>query len=519
MRKILCLLLSILLAFSLLSACGTSDDVYVPTGDGLTFDADYTGPTVSRQEEQTDQTLTLAYYPDRSLNPFASTDFTNRALFSLIYQSLFVADREYTPQPVLCGSYTISQDKKTYVFYPDPAATFSDGSGVTDMDILASLEAAKKSDYYGGRFLHIAGMSLSGDGGVAVQLSTVCETLPLLLDIPIVPQHQVEDPAPLGSGLYILETDGLNACLRRRSDLWCKPDSAVTAKTIQLITAQNEAQIRDEFEFNELSLVCADPGSDRYADYRCDFELWDCENGIFLYLATSEASPVFSVPEVRTALTHAVNRELLVEDFYRGFARSATLPASPVSPYYSANLAEQYEYDPVVFAQALEDAGLKGSEVVFLVNREDSLRLRVAREIANMLRDCGLQVKMEELAGNNYRYALTTWNYDLYLGQTKLSPNMDLTPFFSESGSLSYGGVNDVAANTLCKQALENHGNYYTLHQTVMDNGLICPILFRGYAVYAVRGLLTELTPSRDNVFFYTIGKTMEDALIRNEAQ
>ncbi len=518
MKKILALLLCAAMLFSLFG-CADGGDVYTPTGDGLTFDEDYTGPTVSQTEALSQQTLTLTYYPERSMNPFSSTDFTNRALFSLIYQGLFAVDRSYSPQPMLCGSYTITEDKKTYVFYPDSAATFSDGSAVTAQDILASLEAAKKSDYYSGRFLHIAAVSLSGDGGVAVQLNTVCETLPLLLDIPIVPQHQVEDPSPLGSGLYILETDGLNACLRRRENLWCKPDSAVTASLISLIAAENETHIRDEFEFNDLSLVCADPGSDKYADYRCDFELWDCENGIFLYLATSEASAVFSKPEVRTALTHAVDRELLVEDFYRGFARSATLPASPVSPYYSQALAEKYEYDPVVFAQAVEDAGVKGSEVVFLVNREDSLRLRVAREIAAMLEDCGLTVKMQELAGNSYRYALQTWNYDLYLGQTKLSPNMDLSPFFSESGSLSYGGVNDVAAYTLCKQALENHGNYYTLHQTVMENGLLCPILFRGYAVYAVRGLLTDLTPSRDNVFFYSIGKNMEQALVRNETQ
>ena len=100
----------------------------------------------------------------------------------------------------------------------------------------------------------------------------------------------------------------------------------------------------------------------------------------------------------------------------------------------------------------------------------------------------------------------------LYLGQTRLSPNMDLTPFFSASGGLHYGGMDDLATYNLCLQALENQGNYYTLHQTVMDEGYLCPILFRSYAVYATRGLLTNLQPARDNLFFYTIGKTMTDA-------
>ena len=94
--------------------------------------------------------------------------------------------------------------------------------------------------------------------------------------------------------------------------------------------------------------------------------------------------------------------------------------------------------------------------------------------------------------------------------------NMDLSAFFSAYGALSYGGINDVAAYTLCQQALENHGNYYTLHYTTMKDGHFCPIVFRSYAVYASRGLLTDLTPSRNNVFYYSIGKTMEEAYMES---
>ena len=48
-----------------------------------------------------------------------------------------------------------------------------------------------------------------------------------------------------------------------------------------------------------------------------------------------------------------------------------------------------------------------------------------------------------------------------------------------------------------------------------MDDGRLCPVLFRSYAVYATRGLLTGLTPSRDSVFYYSLGRTMENALLK----
>ena len=136
-----------------------------------------------------------------------------------------------------------------------------------------------------------------------------------------------------------------------------------------------------------------------------------------------------------------------------------------------------------------------------------------------MLSAGGLRVTVKELSGNEYKYAIYTRDYDLYLGQTILSPNMDLTAFFHTYGELSYGGVNEVGAYALCLDALANHGNYYSLYKYVMDKGLLCPVLFRSYAVYSTRGMLTELEPARDNVFCYSAGKNMEHALIRDNME
>ena len=517
MKRTVALLLSFIMVLGLCSGCGRDDTPYVPTGDGLTWDQDYTGPTVTAAGEEEEQVLTLTYYPDRSMNPLLCTDFTNRALFSLLYQSLFTVDRNYNIEPQLCSSYKVSQDMKTYTFYLENA-TFTDGSALTAQDVAATLQAAKDSDIYSGRFSHVTGITPSEDGGVTVTLDTAYENLPLLLDIPILKQDQLEMDQPLGTGPYYMDTTAQIPLLRRNSAWWCSAEMLITAPAITLTIAEDAADIRDAFEFENLSLVCADPGSDRYADYRCDYELWDCENNIFVYLGCNMDSAVFSVPEVRAALTYAIDRETLAADYYRGFARAASLPASPLSPYYSQVLASKYAYDGgSAFTQAVADAGLTGSTVMLLVNSDDSLRVRVARAIGDMLTAAGLTVQMQELSTKGYTQALQVRNYDLYLGQTKLSANMDLSAFFSSRGALKYGNLSDVGMYTLCTESLANHGNYYTLHKSIMDDGRLCPILFRSYAVYATRGLLTGLTPARDNVFYYSLGKTMENALIQQE--
>lgn len=515
MKRILSILLCAVLVAGLFSGCQQEKEPYTPTGAGLTWDEDYTGPANKPTQEESDQALKLTYYPERSMNPYICTDFTNRALFGLLYQSLFSVDRNYKVEPQLCKNYKVSEDMKTYTFYVDKAS-FADGVPVTATDVVTSLLTARESLYYSGRFTHITGISEGGDGGIIVTADTPMENLPLLLDIPVVKQTDQLSGMPIGSGPYYLDTSNQTPVLRRNSRWWCNTELVVTAPAITLVPAKSEAGIRDAFEFEGLSLVCADPGSDRYADYRCDYELWDCESGIMLYLSCNMDSEVFSNATVRSALTFAIDRDTLAAGFYRGFARSASLPISPQSDCYSSSLAAKYDYDGgETFTNAVTNASKNNAEIVLLVNKDDSLRLRVARDIAEMLNACGLKVTISEKTSSACEKALKKKEFDLYLGQTKLSPNMDLSAFFSSKGALSHGGLSDVAFHTLCTEALANRGNYYTLHKKVMDDGRLCPILFRSYAVYATRGLLTGLTPSRDNVFYYSLGRTMEHALIK----
>ena len=507
MKKITGLLLVLAL---LLSGCATVESPYVPTGDALGEDLVQT-PT----QDTSDMALSLAYYPDRSLNPYTCTDTTNRVVLSLIYQGLFTLDKSYQASPVLCHSYRMSRDMRTYVFYVRPDATFSDGTAVTGSDVAASLQAALKSTVYGGRFRHVVSVKLLEDGGVEVVMDTPYGDLPVLLDVPIVKASQIEAEKPLGTGPYLLENTVSGLWLRRRMVWWCESaDLIATADFIPLTAVDSAAKARDAFEEQKVSLVCADPGSPTYADFRCDYELWDCESGQLLYLAANPTRQVFGNAAVRSALARSIDREAMVDTYYRGFGQAAVLPASPYSVYYDQKLAARYAYDPEALTKAVEAAGLVGAEIVILLNSDDGVRLRIGREIVQIMEDAGLVVHAMELNQDDFLMHVEWYEYDLYLGQTKLSPNMDLSEFFGKDGSMNYNNLTDPALYALSLEALANAGNYYTLHKAVVEDGRLCPILFRDYAIYTQRGLFTQVSAPRDNLFQYTIGVTMEDVLI-----
>ena len=506
MKRIVPIFLCTAMIFSLLTGCNTPEDPYVPTGDGLS--ATVTGqPEDDSRPEQ--QPIKLVYDPEHPLNPYQATSMTNRVLLSLVYQGLFAVDRSSKVSPILCESYNVSADMKTYTFYVADAL-FSDGTALTAEDVAASLRAAQKSVWYGGRLRHVSAISCYGEA-VVVELSTALENFPILLDIPIVKASQVDAERPLGTGPYRYDGDQL----RRQAGWWCQAALSVHSDTIALVAAQTASQIRDSFEFQGTSLVCADPSARDYVEFHNDYELWDCENGLFLYLVCNSKSSVFSNDTLRAALTYAIDRDSLAETYYRGFARSATLPCSPQSPHYISSLAAKYHYAPQAFQEALEDTGLAGSQIKLLLNADDATRTKVGKAIAGKLTELGLTVTIVEATSKNFTELLEKGDYDLYLAQTRLPRNMDISAFFGMDTSLNYGGLSDPGIYAISLEALANTGNYYTLYEMVMEDAQLCPILFQSHAIYAQRGAFDHLDPTRDAIFYYDLGRSLEDALIR----
>ena len=510
MKRILTILLCAGLLIGLLAGCAREESPYVPTGDAL---EDENAPTATtKAPEETENAVSLAYYPARTLNPFQATDYTNRVLFSLIYQGLFAVDGDYQAVPILCQSYRVSADMKTYTFQL-ANAYFSDGAALTAEDVVASLTAAQASPYFGNRLQHVTAITADG-GAVVLTLDTPMENLPILLDIPIVKAGEVQASTPLGTGPFLLDSSPQGKWLRRQPGWWCSAQLPVTVDFITLVAAESTSQIRDGFEFSGISLVCADPGRMDYVDFRRDHELWDCENGQFLYLVCNEKSELFAEPAVRAALTHAIDRDTLVSRYYHGFASSATLPASPDSPYYNQTLSQKFGYDLKKFTDALAATEVESKAITLLLCSDDQMRVRLGNAVAEMLEAAGLDVTIKTVTSAKFDETLRWGTYDLYLGQTKLSANMDLSAFFDSKGALKYGGLSDPGLYAMCLEALANTGNYYNLHKMVAEEGQLVPILFQHYAIYTQRGVLYDLQPARDNIFYYHLGRTLADAKV-----
>ena len=80
---------------------------------------------------------------------------------------------------------------------------------------------------------------------------------------------------------------------------------------------------------------------------------------------------------------------------------------------------------------------------------------------------------------------------------------------------MCFGGMADSSVEALCQFALENGGNSYDLYKRILERGLLCPVLFKTYAVYTTRGAFSNLTPAMDHVLWQA--PQSQEALIKKD--
>ena len=520
MKHKLLALVCMLLSLSLLTGCSFSEFI---SGTSLTDpsqknEQDQT-PEVQQEmaseavmnEAQTPEVLQLAYQEDYGLNPFTTESLNNRSILALLYEPLFLVNSNFEVEPVLASNVQVSDDGKTTTITLPYAPTFHSGKHISATDVVYSYEIAKESDYYGNRFYYFTSVEALDPRTVVVTTSTSYENVAMLMDFPIVREGTGEHPIPDGTGPFIF--NGPYTLVRYED--WWQEEWFLDYDKASLTLCTTAADIRDHYEYGQVNLVCSDPSSAAYAAFHYDYELWSSPTTIMQYLGFNHNSKVFGLDAVRSCVTYAINRDIIVAEDLGGCAIAATLPASPLSPCYNAGLAADYTYDMTMFRQILSAAEIKDYtedgildvyvgqysvplEGTLIVNSSSNQRVATANRIAEYLNSAGFDITVKPLDDDDYQRALTYQNFDMYYGEIRMSNNFDMGSFFRDYGSANFAGSANSTALDLCIDMLENSGNAYDLHKWVMDKGWICPILFKSYAVYTTRGAANNLDPAVD---------------------
>jgi peptide/nickel transport system substrate-binding protein len=383
-----------------------------------------------------------------TFNRYAVAQFPNEIFARLTQATLVRLNRASGAlEPALAETWSVAPDNRTFMLNLRKGVTFSDGTPFTSADVLFSFQAL----YSPAVASPIAsGMSVNGQPFAVRALDdhTVVLTFPApygpgltILDaLPILPKHKLEralaagtfnaawgtnapaaDFAGLGAFVFAEYVPAQYMRFTKNAKYWGK-DSAGRALpyldeiTINFVPEQNAEMLRLQNGDTDLITEQIRP-EDLAALERAssDGKVQLMEAGVSLDpvgmwfnlksgAPAAKAKPWIQRDEFRLALSHAINRKLIVDTVYLGLAEPAFGPVTRgFGPWYS-DAAPKTEFDAAkakdLFAKAglsdkngdgkLDDASGKTATFAVLTRKGNTLLERTMASVQEQLAKAGL---------------------------------------------------------------------------------------------------------------------------------
>lgn len=403
--------------------------------------------------ERLSSTIVLPVGHNDTLDPFKAESTVNRSLITLLYDSLVYSDENFEPVLLLADNYSF-EDKKLAVSLA--AARFTDSSPVTAEDVVYSFELARKSAYYSARLSCFSSAEIVADSVVFSLKSDNIFALSCL-DFPIVKKGTVQElnkdteiyelAIPVGSGRYVLKGTLPNATLVANPD--CIRGEEPNITKIKLFEVSDSDGMAYGLQIGNYDLWYNDMSSGEYTRVNSGLSVVPTNN--FVYLAFNSDKAIFRESAVRRSVSMLLDREQLISIGFQGYASPSVLP---FNPYWGAikNLSHNgSESAQVEQATALlEDAGYnsvnsygyrcsrtKSLTASLLVCSGNPFKKMLAAQIKEQLAAVNFHVSIVELDYEKYTEAIEKGEFEMYLGEIKLTPDMNLSGFFVPDGKLN----------------------------------------------------------------------------------
>ncbi|GIJ29866.1 ABC transporter substrate-binding protein [Micromonospora qiuiae] len=176
-------------------------------------------------------------------------------------------------------------------------------------------------------------------------------------------------------------------------------------------------------------------------------------------LSVNVKDPALGKPKVRQAISHAINREAIVNSIYQGYAQSA------LSPQASALLADQPKtgsYDPDRAKQLLAEAGHPNGfdmTVAFNTARPGPFAENLGRLIQSDLQKVGINVNLKAIpSAADFEAAVSKQEYQAYLYSERPSqpdPGFSLFLYLYSESALNKSGYNNPEFDRLVTTVLK----------------------------------------------------------------
>jgi len=384
-----------------------------------------TSPTAAPSEGPTQVAqVRMGIVGDEStLNPYTYvTGFPGWNLLMLQYDSLMAIDEQGQPQPWLATAVDVSADGATYTLTLADDVTFNDGTPLTSADVAFTVTyfQANTQSRFTRALRGVESVETPDATTVVLKLAGPNPSFPLrtLADVPILPKHvweAVTNPAEhtfdsvtnVGSGPYKLVEYNSDQFYRFEANAdYFRGEPAV--KELVVAKFADDAGAVAAIRASEIDMIVRPVAPEQ-------IDILGAEAGITINKGPQFTTTMlnydttkfpFDRVEVRQAVSLAVDRQDLADTVYLGGATPGSSGwIHPNSPFFNSAVVTKTDVDA---AKALLD-GINATDtdgdgireldgqplsMEMLTPSNDSLRLRVAELVREMLLQIGIDAKV-----------------------------------------------------------------------------------------------------------------------------
>ncbi len=420
-KRIIAFVTAIVLLVTCLAGCSSNNEDNVPNAAETTA-----------AKKTDDGTFKLSYTQADSLDPFKAATQNNQILADLVFESLFDLTEGYEATTNIATGYAFT-DSRTLRVDLNPQLEFSNGEKITAADVLYSTNAAMKSDAYGNSLEPVSYAEISGNS-IVFHLKYADPYAINLLTYPIASTKDDEDGFPIGSGRYVYKNSDDGVVLKAN----ISEDFNPYITTIHLVNIAAADSIDNAVNIGNISYAFRDLSADISKRLSCAKKTVSMNN--LIYLGINSYSGITSDAGIRRAVSLAVDRTVLAESAYSGYAVPAQSPFNPDFKSIENIKLFEAKADTATARQTVNQSGYGSDKLKLrlLVNLNENRGI-AANLIKSQLEAVGFSVTVEKVNYTEYIRKIENTEFDLYIGEIKLGDDMNLYPFFDSSGAARYG--------------------------------------------------------------------------------
>ena len=448
----------------------------------------------------------IPYDSTDTLNPLTCASVQNYYAAGLLYDTLVALDMVGSPQNRLAQEVTCQESRCIVRIRTD--ARFSDGSPVTAQDVAYSALTAREHPRFAAQLAGMLEIQTPDQYTAVFTLAAPDRYFDRSLTFPILKEGTGEEAMPVGGGRYLLDSSGT---LLTRNQQYHTPVESV--RTVYLVDAGGLLDQGQALADGRLDLLYTDLRATADLSLGANRRQVMLSNLVFLGVNTQR----LGLPDgLRNVLSGLLDRSAIARRAYRGFAAAAD---SPIKQSYSSTPGgeeappqDALEAQLAALGYGERDAGgwrtyrNRPFSLRLLVNAGNPDREAAAAIVQDAFQGAGFRVTLEAVPFEEYTLRIAEGNYDLYLGELRITNNLDLAALIAPDPAVGPGCVRDEELLEIYRRAKAGEVELSALDTALRRAVPVIPLVYRRGIVAISPDFSANIVATEQDIF-YNIGE------------